>query len=96
VLTDVNWLDVGRWPTYAETLTPDRAGNRVGGNIRSICCDSKNNLVVGDDDRGSHTVALLGVEGLVVVHTKDATLIMPRDKAEQLKKLHEKVDNTLK
>lgn len=96
VLTDVKWLDVGSWPTFAETLTADRASNRVGGEIRSVVCDSKNNLIVGDEGCGEHTIALLGVEGLVVVHTKDATLIMPREKAEQLKKLHEMVDGTLK
>ncbi|MBC7772086.1 MAG: mannose-1-phosphate guanylyltransferase [Pyrinomonadaceae bacterium] len=96
VLTDVKWLDVGSWPSFAETLAPDRAGNRMGGEIRSVVHDSKNNLIVGDEGCDGHTIALLGVEGLVVVHTKDATLIMPRDKAEQLKKLHEIVDGTLK
>jgi mannose-1-phosphate guanylyltransferase len=96
VLTDVRWLDVGSWPSYAETLTPDGAGNRVGGDIRTVLTDSKNNLVVGDAGEGGHTVALLGVENLVVVKTKDATLVMPREKAEQLKKLHEMVGGELK
>lgn len=105
VLTDVKWLDVGSWPSYAETLTPDAAGNRVsagsGGNagndgVRTVLCDAKNNLVVGDEGCDGHTIALLGVEGLVVVHTKDATLIMPRDKAEQLKKLHEMLGTELR
>jgi hypothetical protein len=38
----------------------------------------------------------LGVENLIVVHTRDATLVMTRDKAEQLKKLHEQVADRLK
>jgi len=96
VLTDVNWLDVGSWPSYAETLAADKAGNRVGGEIRTLSCEARNNLIVGDEGCADHTIALLGVENLVVVHTRDATLIMPRDKAEQLKKLHEMVDPTLK
>lgn len=96
VLTDVSWLDVGSWPSYAETLAPDGAGNRVGGEAKTVLLDAKNNLVVGDVGQGDHTVALLGVEGLVVVKTKDATLVMSREKAEQLKKLHEQVSPGLK
>lgn len=96
VLTDVRWLDVGSWPSYAETLAPDGSGNRVGGEIKTVMLDARDNLVVGDVGEGSHTVALLGVQGLVVVKTKDATLVMPRDKAEQLKKLHEQVESELK
>jgi mannose-1-phosphate guanylyltransferase len=96
VITDVRWLDVGSWPSYAETLSPDAAGNRVGGEVKCVMVDAKNNLVVGDVTEGDHTVALLGVEGLVVVKTKDATLVMSREKAEQLKKLHEIVEPGLK
>lgn len=96
VLTDVRWLDVGSWPSYAETLAPDAAGNRVGGEAKTVFVDAEENLVVGDEGEGDHTIALLGVEGLVVVKTKDATLVMSRDKAEQLKKLHERVEPRLK
>jgi mannose-1-phosphate guanylyltransferase len=101
VLTDVQWLDVGSWPSFGETLTPDAEGNRVadgGGGIRALIVDGKNNLVVGDTggSGSAHTVALLGVKDLIVVHTKDATLVMPRDKAEQLKKLHGLVADELK
>ncbi len=97
VLTDVEWLDVGSWPSYAETLEPDKAGNRAGGRVTSLIVDGKNNLVVGDaEGDGGHTVALLGVEGLIVVHTKDATLVMSREKAESLKKLHDRVEERLR
>lgn len=86
VSTDVDWLDVGSWPSYAETLEPDNAGNRTGGSVKSLLVDSSGTLVVGDDP--GHTVAVLGVKDLIVVHTKDATLVMPKAQAEQLKKLH--------
>jgi len=54
---------------------------------------SKNNLIYST---AGHTVALLGVEDLVVVHTPDATLVMPRSKAEELKALHGLLDERLK
>lgn len=93
VKMDLDWLDVGSWPSYAETLTPDKAGNRVSGPAEAILVGGKNNLVVSGDGSGPsrHTVALLGCENLIVVQTADATLIMPRDKAQELKDLHAKV-----
>ena len=94
VLTDVDWLDVGSWPSYGETLEADGEGNRIGGEGRAVMVDSSNNLIVGDDP--SHTVAVLGVKDLIVVHTRDATLVMPRDKAEQLKKLHAMVEEGMR
>jgi len=41
-------------------------------------------------------VAVLGADDLVVVQTEDATLVMPRAKAEELKTLHGLVDEKLK
>ncbi|MCC6320784.1 MAG: mannose-1-phosphate guanylyltransferase [Phycisphaerales bacterium] len=98
VVTDVNWLDVGSWPSYGETLAADSAGNRVGGESaregRSVMVDCKDALVVSDDP--THTVAALGVKDLIIIHTRDATLVMPRGHAEQLKKLHGLVGEELK
>lgn len=103
VLTDVEWLDVGSWPNYGETLKPDADGNRVSTGVRALIVDGKNNLIVGenasetkDSKSHAHTIALLGVKDLIVVHTPEATLIMPKEKAEQLKKLHGLVDDRLK
>lgn len=96
---DLNWLDVGSWPAYAETIAPDQAGNRVRGSGDAILIDAKDNLVItgGSPREGhGHTVALVGCEGLIVVQTDDATLIMPADKAQDVKKAHERVRDDLK
>ncbi|HBS29695.1 MAG TPA: mannose-1-phosphate guanyltransferase [Phycisphaerales bacterium] len=92
VLMDLTWLDVGSWPSFATTLDPDAQGNRVSG--KGIAFRCKDTLVVNADDR--HTVALLGCEGLTVVHTEDATLVMPSDRAEELKLLHAELAEKLK
>ena len=42
------------------------------------------NLVVSTAD---HLVAVLGVKDLIVVHTPDATLVCPKDKAQEIKAL---------
>ncbi|CAN5872287.1 mannose-1-phosphate guanylyltransferase [soil metagenome] len=97
VLMDLSWLDVGSWPSYGQTLEADGAGNRLGGVLdaaHAVLVSSKDNLVVSSEP--GHTVALLGCEEMIVVHTAEATLVMPRARAEELKVLHGLVDGKLK
>lgn len=92
VLMDLSWLDVGSWPSYAETLTPDADGNRMAATGAMLKC--KNSVAVSSDR--NHYVAVLGCDNMIVVHTPDATLVMPRDKAEELKLLHTQLPDNLK
>ncbi len=98
VIMDLDWLDVGSWPAFANTIDGDAAGNRVSGfgdgAGEAIIEDGNRNLVVTSDS--SHTVALLGCEDMIVVHTPDATLVMPAAKAEALKSVHARASDTLK
>ena len=84
VLMDVGWLDVGSWPSYGETLEADESGNAVSG--AALLHDCSGSLVVNDDP--DHRVAILGADNLIVVHTAGATLVMPADRAQDLKTLH--------
>ena len=97
VLMDLKWLDVGSWPSFGETITTDAQKNRTAGGAaggKAIQINSTGNLIV--NPVAGHTVALLGCKDLIVVHTPDATLVMPRERAEELKELHGKVEDKLK
>jgi mannose-1-phosphate guanylyltransferase len=94
VQMDLRWLDVGSWPSYAETLSGDAEGNRTAGPGGSLVVNGKNNLVVSGCE--GKLVALLGVDDLVVVQTEDAILVMPRARSEELKVLHGKLDERVK
>ncbi len=94
VRMDVNWLDVGSWPSFAKTLSPDGCGTCKAGAGETLTHGEKNNLIV--NSQPGHTVAVLGCEDLIVVHTPEATLVMPRSRAEELKDLHAKLDARLK
>ena len=85
---ETRWLDVGSWPAYGEALDPDADGNRVGA-ARAVLQDSRDNVVASSDP--DHLVALVGCEGLVVVHTPSATLVMPAAQAQRVKDLHARV-----
>lgn len=93
VRMDIEWLDVGSWPSYGETLEADALGNRIGGG-RTALHDSRHNLIVSSDE--GHTVALVGCDDLIVVHTPGATLVMPRHRAQDLKKLHAELPESLR
>ena len=82
------WLDVGSWPAYGEAMPADEDGNRVGA-ARAVLHASSRNVVASSDP--DHLVTLVGCEGLVVVHTPSATLVMPAADAQRVKELHAKV-----
>ncbi len=75
------WDDVGSWPAVAGHFAADMNGNVVIGACEQIDC--KNNIVISEE----RLTALIGVRGLVVVHSENATLICPRDLAEQVKQM---------
>lgn len=78
------WDDVGVWSALARTRETDPAGNTVVGPARLV--DAEDNIVWSEDGR----LTLLGVRGLVVVRSGDETLVMPRDRAAELKELLER------
>ncbi len=92
VLMDLTWLDVGSWPSYAETLDADGSGNRISG--EGLVHESSRSMIVNAEK--GHIVAALGCDDMIIVHTERATLVMPRSKAEQLKLLHAKLPEELK
>ncbi|MSR34307.1 MAG: mannose-1-phosphate guanylyltransferase [Phycisphaerales bacterium] len=87
----VQWKDVGSWPSWAETLSADAAGNRA--NCETAHLDSKNIFVASDD--AQHTLSVIGLENVIVVRTKDATLVCRADLAERVKEIATSVPPSL-
>jgi len=90
----VTWLDVGSWPAYAETLEPDERGNRCAGAVLATL-DASDNIVIGEGSDG-HTIAIVGCEDLIVVRTERATLVIPRERAQDIKALHASLPEALR
>lgn len=87
-----DWDDVGEWTSLERHHAGDLQGNIIQG--QAILEDCKNNLIINSD---GHLTALIGVEDLVVVQTHDATLICPKSRATEIKKLIKQIeqDNSL-
>lgn len=86
----VDWLDVGSWPALASTLATDHARNAC--DAITVLLDSDGNIVVSDDPE--HLVATVGLHDTIVVHTKDVTMVCPKDSAERVKELVARVRHT--
>jgi mannose-1-phosphate guanylyltransferase len=85
---DARWIDVGSWPQYGDALGRDEQGNAIGATTATLL-DSRDCVVASSDP--DHLVALVGCEGLVVVHTPEATLVVPADQAQRVKELHARI-----
>lgn len=77
---DFGWNDVGSWQSAWELAPKDEAGNAIGKGDLAI--DGRNNLVRGTSGK---TIALVGVSDLVVVETDDAILVIPRERAQDVR-----------
>jgi mannose-1-phosphate guanylyltransferase len=75
------WDDIGSWPSLASHFPKDPSGNATRGPV--VSHDSQNNLAYSS----GKTIALCGVEDLVVVETPDAILVCHRSQAQEIKKL---------
>ena len=77
------WSDVGSWGSLDEVASKDKAGNVVVGRVIDI--DSQRSIVYGD----RRVVATIGLTDMVVVDTPDATLVCPKSRAQDVKKMVE-------
>lgn len=84
---DIGWTDIGSWATLLEVLEGDGDGNVVRGTGLAVTPDTRNTLIYTAD----RLIATVGVENLVIVDTPDALLICPRERAEGVREIVERL-----
>lgn len=78
---DAGWSDVGSWSALHESVELDVDGNALHGDV------------IAEDSRGSYLysshrlIAAVGLQDHVVVETKDAVFVAPKDRAHDVKGL---------
>jgi mannose-1-phosphate guanylyltransferase/mannose-6-phosphate isomerase len=82
---DMGWADLGSWAEVWRLSPHDEHDNSIVGD--AIVLEGERNLIRSDGPR----VALAGVSDLVVVVAGGAILIVPRERAQDVKKLLELV-----
>jgi mannose-1-phosphate guanylyltransferase len=82
-----DWDDVGAWPAVPRHYEKDASGNVTRG--LAVIEGGSNNIVFSED---GHLTAVLGADDFIVVHTKDATLVAPKAKAQEIKLLLKRIE----
>ena len=82
------WDDIGSWDALDRVLDTDADGNAVteGGTLRAL--DAADNVVAAD----TH-VSLVGVDGLAVVAWDDRVLVVPKERAQDIKRLVRRLED---
>ncbi|HEU4412658.1 MAG TPA: mannose-1-phosphate guanylyltransferase [Polyangiaceae bacterium] len=83
VRASFGWSDVGSWQSAWELAPKDAEGNAAPEG--TIFVDARGNYVRSMRAGGGRTVALLGVEDLVVVETDEALLVLPRSRSQDVR-----------
>jgi len=78
---DFGWSDVGSWEEYYNLGIKDKNNNFIKG--KGLLLDSTGNLVFSE----KKLIAGIDLENLIIIDTKDALLIVPRDKSQRVKDL---------
>lgn len=80
---DFPWDDVGAWDALGRALPLDAQRNVSQGT--TVILDSDDCVVINDDDEA--VVGVIGLEGIVVVNTRDAILVCPKSRAQEVRKI---------
>lgn len=83
VRADFGWSDVGGWLALREFLPEDDHRNSLRGNV--VTFEASDSIVFCEDEFES--VVLVGVKDVVVVRSKGRTLIVHKDRTEDIKKV---------
>ncbi|MGM5483973.1 MAG: mannose-1-phosphate guanylyltransferase [Nanobdellota archaeon] len=87
VKADFYWNDIGSFDALTDIIEGKNA--IIKGDVKEI--ESKGNIISSDK-----TVALIGCNNMVVIDTKDALLVCPKEKVEKIKQMNEKIEEELK
>lgn len=83
ISADLGWADVGSWDVLKDELSPNSLATVISGNVLNF--DSKNCLIYEITD--GKIVAASGISDLIIVDTPDALLVLPKEKAADVKKI---------
>ncbi len=79
------WSDVGSWASLKDALPADSDGNVLHGDVMAE--DTTDCLLYSSD----RLVAAVGLDSHVVIETKDAVLVAPKDRVRDVKRLVERM-----
>jgi mannose-1-phosphate guanylyltransferase len=85
---DMQWSDIGSWATLTDAFPADKDGNLL---MASVLADETRNTTVVSRNPDRKLIATIGLDGMVIVDTKDALFVCPKDQCGKVKRLVEQM-----
>ena len=79
VAAGFDWSDVGTWASWGDLAAGDAARNAVRGEVCAL--ETEGSVLFAEQGR----IVTLGIKDLVVVRTGEVTLVMPRERSQEVK-----------
>ncbi|OGJ46606.1 hypothetical protein A2229_05155 [Candidatus Peregrinibacteria bacterium RIFOXYA2_FULL_33_7] len=89
---DFGWSDVGTWASLHDELTHHHEENIEKG--LNLLLDTEGSLIYNEEKE--KLIACFGLKDQIIVNTRDALLICPKNKSADLKKMIEKIQEEKK
>ncbi len=83
VRADYPWDDVGAWTSLDRTREHDERGNVARGG--PVLIDTHNSIVYNDAGAQEMAVSVVGMDGVIVVVSKDGILVVSKDRAQDVR-----------
>ena len=87
---DIGWSDVGSWLAMHDVCGKDECGNVTCGDV---VLEDVRNCYIHSENR---LIAALGIENHIVVETKDAVLVCPIDRSQDVKLIVNRLKNQMR
>jgi mannose-1-phosphate guanylyltransferase/mannose-6-phosphate isomerase len=87
VPVEMDWSDLGSWSSVWRASPKDEDGNAIVGEALTV--DTRNSLIRGD---GRAVVTTIGLEDMAVVAMRDAILVAPLSRTDEVKRLVEQME----
>lgn len=79
------WDDIGSWDALDRSHPKDADGNVTSGN--PVLVDTRDCIVYNEAGAERIAVAALGVQDLAIIVSEDAILVIPKDRAQEVRKI---------
>ena len=87
VSADLGWRDVGTWNELKDEMTQKSSDNIIQGEVLDF--NVTDSLIY--NTKKDKIIAAIGIKGLIIVDTDDALLVCSKDRANDIKKIIEKL-----
>lgn len=87
---DLGWSDIGSWDVVANMIERDKKDENENFTEGLVLIeDTYNSMVLNSNNK--KLIATVGIDNLIIVATEDATVIVPRGRSEEIKKIIDKL-----